>query len=218
MKLLNVNPNTVNRVFKSIAGHSNAADNAILTACKYAVFFSLRDNNRERANQLLSLINKRYENIVKRYIEMFANLEYDAKVKAFVVSGTYTQPTTKEAIEAHHKWCLEYVSGLPSFDSLPKQKKEVKPLEKGTAEKAIKNTLLRLTRQLKDQDLSDGIVLNEAHVIHALESYMDNIIQGIALEQVVPAEVTPAEVTPAEVVPAEVAPEAPRVFLKKKIA
>lgn len=213
MKLLNVNPNTVNRVFKSITAHSNAADNAILTACKYAVFFSWRDNNRERANQLLTLINKRYESIVKRYIETFANLEYDKEVKAFVVTGNYTQPNTKEAIQKHHDWCLEYVSGLPNFDSLPKQKKAIKPLESGTATKAIKATLLRLTRQLKDQDLSDGTVLNEARVIHALESYLDNIVNGIALDQIEPVE-TKAKAT----AKAEISPDAPRVFLREKTA
>lgn len=211
MKLLNVNPSTVDRVFKSIKTHSTAADSAILTACKYAVFFSWRDNNRERANQLLTLINKRYESIVKRYIETFANLEYDKEKKAFVVSGKYTQPTTKEAMQKHHEWCLRYVSDLPDFDSLPKQKKEVKPLEKGTAEKAIKSMLLRLTRQLKDQDLSNGIVLNEARVIHALESYMDNIVQGIALDQL-------QSVEPKATPKAEITPDLPRVFLKKKTA
>lgn len=211
MKLLNVNPSTVNRVFKSIATHSIRTDNAILTAAKYAVFFSLRDNNRERANQLLSLINKRYENVVKKYIEMFANLKYDAKVKAFVVTGNYKQPTTKEAVKKHHEWCLEHVSGLPNFDSLPKQAKSIKPLESGEAVKAIKNTLLRLTRQLKDQDLSVGIVFNEAKVIHALESYLDNIVNGIALDQL-------QSVEPKATPKAEVTPELPKVFLKKKTA
>lgn len=215
MKLLNVKPNTVARVFASLSGHSKSAENAILTACKYAVFFSLRDNNRERANQILPVVSKRYENIVKKYIEMFANLEYDAKVKAFVVTGNYKQPTSREAIEKHHKWCLEYVSQLPDFDSLPKAAKTVKPMASGDAQKAIKATLLKLTRALKTQSLDDPTIMNEAKIIHALESYMDNIISGIALEQVTPAEVTPAEVTPAEITPAEIAP---RVFRKVKTA
>lgn len=209
MKLLNVKPNAVTRVFASLAGHSKATENAILTACKYAIYFSLKDINRERANQIIPVVSKRYEAIVKKYILMYANLEWDNETKAFVTVDGFIAPVGLEAIEEHRKKTLEFVSSLPDFDSLPKAPKVIKPIAAGDAEKAIKSTLLRLTRLLKDQPIDNPMVLNEAKIIHALESYMDNILDGVSLEQVsVPAEITPAENTP----------DTPRVFRKEKSA
>lgn len=185
MKLLNIKPNAVNRVFASLSGHSKATENAILTACKYAIYFSLKDNNRERANQILPVVSKRYESIVKRYILTYASLEWDNETKEFVTLDGFVQPVGAEAIEEHKQKTLEFVSQLPDFDSLPKQPKTTKPLERGAAEKAIKATLLRLTRLLKDQDMNNAMILNEAKIIHSFESYMNKILDGVAVEEFV---------------------------------
>ena len=219
MKLLDIKPNTVKRVFTSLAGHSKATENAILTACKYAVFFSLKDNNRERANQILPVVSKRYESIVKKYILTFASLEWDNEKNEFATLDGFVAPVGAEAIEEHKQKTLEFVSNLPDFDSLPKVPKAPKTLESGDAQKAIKNTLLRLTRLLKDQAMEDPTVLNEAKIIHALDSYMNLIVNGVSLDDCTWSDrLTNPEITPIEDTPAEVTPVGPRVFSKTKPA
>lgn len=181
MTNLKLNKTTVASVFNRAIKGTHTASSDLTLALRYAVYFSIKDGNGVRGEQLYNEVNKRYQSDVLAYLLAFGQFTLCPDTKKPRMKKGYKLPDSKEAIDLHAKECMTKVLALPCIDTFKKEAKAVTPVTAKPLDvkKAISNSISRNKKLLADADLSLPENLHNQKIIAAFESYKENILNGI---------------------------------------